>query len=189
MGSRFTAGAYLSTLQHFSNTCDVASSPPGIMSGLAQRWTYYFIVSKMLELGDTLFLGALGKPIGFLHWWHHIAMFTFCYFNGVFWHPHLISGVFWNYSIHAVMYSYYAAQCVGIRWPYPQLITALQIIQMFAQITAVVASIVVCKGNYVSQLIITSSITLLHPSPPAGWALCCPGDVYSLHRTLLKLLP
>jgi hypothetical protein len=27
-----------------------------------------FIVSKMFELGDTLFLAAQGKPIIFLHW-------------------------------------------------------------------------------------------------------------------------
>lgn len=49
------------------------------------------------------------------------------------------------------MYSYYAGQCFGIRWPFPQVITALQIIQMFAQIAAVIGSIVVCRANYVGH--------------------------------------
>lgn len=38
-------------------------------SGPTHTWVLLFIVSKLLELGDTLFLAVLGKPIIFLHWW------------------------------------------------------------------------------------------------------------------------
>jgi hypothetical protein len=38
------------------------------LSGPTGTWVLYFIVSKVVELGDTLFLAALGKEVSFLHW-------------------------------------------------------------------------------------------------------------------------
>jgi hypothetical protein len=37
-------------------------------SASVRSWVLLFIVSKMFELGDTLFLAAQGKPIISLHW-------------------------------------------------------------------------------------------------------------------------
>lgn len=34
----------------------------------AGQWTYYFIISKMFELADSVFLAVLQKEINFLHW-------------------------------------------------------------------------------------------------------------------------
>jgi len=35
---------------------------------LAGQWVFYFIVSKVFEFGDTVFLVLLQKEINFLHW-------------------------------------------------------------------------------------------------------------------------
>lgn len=57
----------------FSSLCD-AEGPVATafwaehFTGPAGTWVLYFILSKLVELGDTLFLAALGKPIIFLHW-------------------------------------------------------------------------------------------------------------------------
>ena len=65
--------AYIAVLQSFPNLCQV-DSPAAVsiwdqhFTGPAGTWVLYFIVSKLFELGDTLFLAALGKPIIFLHW-------------------------------------------------------------------------------------------------------------------------
>lgn len=65
---------YLAMLGSFTSLCFADSpaaasfwaehySKPAVHSGVL-----LFIVSKLFELGDTLFLAALGKPIIFLHW-------------------------------------------------------------------------------------------------------------------------
>lgn len=60
-------------LGSFSSLC-IADSPAAEsfwaehFSAPVQAWVLLFIVSKLFELGDTLFLAAQGKPIIFLHW-------------------------------------------------------------------------------------------------------------------------
>lgn len=142
---------FIYTLQHFEASC----SPQNIsMDNTAGQWTFYFIVSKLFELGDSLFLAVLQKEIGFLHWYHHITIFTFMFVSGLQWHPHMISGVCWNYGVHAIMYFYYACACANLRWPkvLAKAVTALQITQMFAQCILAVASAFTCKFNSIGHL-------------------------------------
>jgi hypothetical protein len=60
-------------LSSFSRLC-IADSPAALsfwakhFSAPVQAWVLLFIVSKLFELGDTLFLAAQGKLIIFLHW-------------------------------------------------------------------------------------------------------------------------
>lgn len=66
---------YIAMLASFTGLCD-ASSPAAAsfweqhytVGGPVHIWVLLFIVSKLFELGDTLFLAVLGKPIIFLHW-------------------------------------------------------------------------------------------------------------------------
>lgn len=64
---------YGAMIGNFASLCS-ADSPAAAAfwdehySGPVQGWVLLFIVSKLFELGDTLFLAALGKPIIFLHW-------------------------------------------------------------------------------------------------------------------------
>lgn len=96
------------------------------------QWLFYFIVSKLVELGDTVFLAILGKPIPFLHWYHHILTVFMCFWGLIYVKPYQIVGPFTNYSIHSIMYSYYACSAVGFYWKktYAQWITFSQTVQM-----------------------------------------------------------
>lgn len=150
IGACFTAQAFFVMLANFSGTCE---TPTPALSGITAQWTFYFIVSKMAELGDSVFLALLDKPIAFLHWYHHITIFTFMFFSGLSWHPHLISGVFWNYNVHSVMYLYYGGSSFGISWPNvcAMLITSFQVMQMFMQIGLTVSSVYICGANNVGH--------------------------------------
>jgi hypothetical protein len=101
-------------------------------AGAAGRWLYYFQVSKIVELGDTVFLALLAKPIPFLHWYHHLVTLLAGYVTMVQYKPYLIVGPFVNYCVHVVMYAYYAASAAGRRPPAicAQAITTAQTAQM-----------------------------------------------------------
>ena len=87
--------------------CDVAVDAYG--HGPCGLWTALFILSKLPELIDTVFIVLRKRPLIFLHWYHHVTVLLFC------WHAYATeaaSGLYFiamNYSVHAVMYAYYAA--------------------------------------------------------------------------------
>ncbi|CAN0127944.1 unnamed protein product [Heterosigma akashiwo] len=125
----------------------------GYGSGAAGLWTRWFIVSKIPELVDTVFIVLRKKPLIFLHWYHHVTVLLYC------WHSYVTEssmGIFFvamNYSVHAVMYFYYflaAAKLQKPRWLKPIYITIAQTSQMFV-------GVAVCVGVY-----------LIHSSAPAG---------------------
>ena len=92
------------------------------------------MLSKVIELGDTLFIVLRKTPLTFLHWYHHITVLLFCWYS----FQRATEIGFWfggfNYVVHTIMYSYYALKAMGFRIPssVSQLITMLQIVQMFA---------------------------------------------------------
>ena len=95
--------------------------------------TQLFVLSKIPELIDTVFIVLHKKPCIFLHWYHHITVLLFC------WHSYITEsayGIFFiamNYSVHAIMYAYYALQAMKkVPKSYPAYnITFIQIAQMF----------------------------------------------------------
>lgn len=94
-----------------------------------------FVFSKPIELIDTVVLKLRHKPIIFLHWYHHLSVMFYT------WHAFVTRTSMgpWfatvNYTVHAIMYSYYAlTQIVGIRHRITLIapfVTILQISQMF----------------------------------------------------------
>lgn len=68
----------------------------------------------------------------FLHWYHHITVLLYSWYS----YKDMVAGGGWfmtmNYTVHALMYSYYAARAASLRVPRPLavLITGAQIIQM-----------------------------------------------------------
>jgi len=90
----------------FENTiCDRPDMTWGAgASGLAVQ---LFILSKMPELVDTMWLVIKGSPIIFLHWYHHFTVLAFC------WNSYITeagAGLYFvamNYSVHSIMYFYY----------------------------------------------------------------------------------
>jgi hypothetical protein len=78
-------------------------------SGAVGLWVQLFILSKLAELIDTVFLVLHKKPVIFLHWYHHVTVLVFCWFTYVRKNPGVIfCGM--NYTVHAIMYFYYYLQ-------------------------------------------------------------------------------
>lgn len=99
-----------------------------------------FMLSKVPELLDTAFLIARGKPVGFLHWFHHFSVLSYCWLA----YARLSSSGFFfasmNFAVHALMYSYYALQAAGARPRWGAVVTRVQIAQMIAGCAIVGAS-------------------------------------------------
>ena len=113
-------------------------------------WGFLFTISKAVELFDTFFIVARKTPLIFLHWYHHITVFTFCaFYNG---RPTATGHWFaaMNVIVHSLMYLHYAIRAYGIRLPTwtSQIVTVLQLLQMFfGLIFNIVAIRVVMRGE------------------------------------------
>ncbi|XP_028845507.1 elongation of very long chain fatty acids protein 6-like [Denticeps clupeoides] len=99
---------------------------------VSKFWAYAFVLSKAPELGDTAFIILRKQRLIFLHWYHHITVLLYSWYS----YKDQVAGGGWfmtmNYTVHALMYSYYAARAAGFRVPRPcaMVITAAQITQM-----------------------------------------------------------
>ncbi|VVC34103.1 ELO family,ELO family, conserved site [Cinara cedri] len=95
-------------------------------------WSWLFVLSKLPELGDTIFIVLRKQPLIFLHWYHHITVLLYTWFS----YHEFTSSARWfivmNYSVHSMMYTYYAARAMGYRPPtqISMFITASQLTQM-----------------------------------------------------------
>jgi elongation of very long chain fatty acids protein 6 len=96
-------------------------------------WIYLFALSKVPELGDTLFIVLRKQKLIFLHWYHHIVTLYVSWWG----YTDLVAPSQWymvfNYAIHSLMYTYYTLKMARINVPRPvaMLITTSQILQMF----------------------------------------------------------
>lgn len=90
------------------------------------------MLSKLPELGDTLFIVLRKQPLIFLHWYHHITVLIYTWFS----YTEYTSSARWfivmNYCVHSVMYSYYALRAMRFTPPraISMVITSLQLTQM-----------------------------------------------------------
>ena len=96
-------------------------------------WSFLFILSKCPELVDTYFIVLRKQKLIFLHWYHHITVFIYCWFS----YSHITNAQQWfitmNYFVHAIMYFYYAIRASSIYRPpvwVNMVITSLQLVQM-----------------------------------------------------------
>jgi len=95
-------------------------------------WGFVFTMSKIIEMGDTLFIVLRRQPLIFLHWYHHITVFMYCYYS----FAEYASTGRWcmvlNFFVHSVMYTYYALRAIRVRVPsfVRMSVTILQILQM-----------------------------------------------------------
>lgn len=100
-------------------------------------WTWLFVLSKLPELGDTIFIVLRKQPLIFLHWYHHITVLIYSWFS----YTEYTSSARWfivmNYCVHSVMYSYYALRAMGYKPPrfISMVITAMQLTQMIVGCT------------------------------------------------------
>ncbi|KAM7317941.1 hypothetical protein ACRRTK_022678 [Alexandromys fortis] len=99
---------------------------------VSKFWAYAFVLSKAPELGDTIFIVLRKQKLIFLHWYHHITVLLYSWYS----YKDMVAGGGWfmtmNYSVHAIMYSYYALRAAGFRISrkFAMFITLSQITQM-----------------------------------------------------------
>lgn len=117
IGAARTVPHLVSLIAHEGFRTSVCQDP--IMYGAAgpsALWVGLFIFSKIPELGDTVFLVLAKKPVIFLHWYHHVTVLLYT------WHAYAsqtCAGIWFvamNFTVHAVMYFYYALTMYKSIW-------------------------------------------------------------------------
>lgn len=99
---------------------------------VAGVWTWLFVLSKLPELGDTIFIVLRKQPLIFLHWYHHITVLLYSWFSYTEYTASARWFVVMNFCVHSIMYSYYALRSMGYQPPrwFAMVITTCQIAQM-----------------------------------------------------------
>ena len=103
-----------------------------IYYGVSGQWGYWFTLSKIPELFDTIFIVLRKRPLIFLHYYHHASILMYAFYSC----QQLASTPRWfatmNFFVHSIMYSYYTLKAMRINVPnqFSMVITALQILQM-----------------------------------------------------------
>lgn len=95
-------------------------------------WTWMFTLSKVPELGDTVFIVLRKQPLIFLHWYHHVTVLLYAWYSYA---GHTAPGRWFmvmNYLVHSFMYTYYAMKALRFRIPrqVSMFITTCQLLQM-----------------------------------------------------------
>ncbi|XP_029383416.1 elongation of very long chain fatty acids protein 6-like [Echeneis naucrates] len=109
-------------------------------ASVTKFWAYAFVLSKVPELGDTMFIILRKQRLIFLHWYHHITVLLYSWYS----YKDQVAGGGWfmtmNYAVHSLMYTYYAVRAGGLRVPrsFAMLITATQILQMVMGLAVVI---------------------------------------------------
>ncbi|GMT23543.1 hypothetical protein PFISCL1PPCAC_14840 [Pristionchus fissidentatus] len=115
----------------------------GMTEGVNGFWMFIFMLSKLLEFTDTIFIVLRKKPLMFLHWYHHILTLLYGFYSFPVSPGFNRWGVYLNFVVHSFMYSYYFLR--SIRVPIPGFvakgITSGQIIQFVLSI-----GVLVCVG-------------------------------------------
>ncbi|NXF72458.1 ELOV6 protein, partial [Sclerurus mexicanus] len=99
---------------------------------VSKLWICLFALSKIVELGDTVFIVLRKKKLVFVHWYHHLTAMIVTWYG----YGYMASSFAWvaalNFSIHALTYSYYTVTAMGIRVPtsIAMIITTSQMVQM-----------------------------------------------------------
>lgn len=97
-------------------------------------WMSMFVLSKIPELVDTLWLVLQKrKTPPFLHWYHHVSVLIFAWSSYSIGNSTMPVFGSMNIFVHSIMYFYFAICACGwksIVRPFAPLITSLQILQM-----------------------------------------------------------
>ncbi|GAB64581.1 elongation of very long chain fatty acids protein 3 [Plasmodium cynomolgi strain B] len=99
--------------------------------GIPGLWVSLFVLSKFVELLDTLLLILRKKKITLLHWFHHSTVLLYTWHTYYAELPAAFVFTFINSFVHTIMYSYYAMATVyrkPLSWNI--FVTLLQIFQM-----------------------------------------------------------
>lgn len=95
-------------------------------------WSLLFILSKYVELGDTVFIVLRKRPLVFIQWYHHLMTLIMCWISAPYIEPISRYYVVMNYAVHSLMYPYFALKSVDVNIPrgISNIITTCQLCQM-----------------------------------------------------------
>jgi hypothetical protein len=132
MGAFRTAPELLHVLRHYGLFHSVCVPSYIEQDRVCGFWTWLFVLSKLPELGDTVFIVLRKQPLIFLHWYHHITVLMYSWFSYTEYTASARWFIVMNYCVHSVMYSYYALKALKYNPPrfISMIITALQLTQM-----------------------------------------------------------
>lgn len=130
-------------------------------------WVWLFPISKVIELGDTLFIVLRKQPLIFLHWYHHITAMVYVWYGAAYPTAPARSLMVMNYTVHTLMYTYYALKAMRIHIPrwVSRVITTLQISQMVVALAVhLQAFYYIQTGEYCQQTTENVMVTLVNYS-------------------------
>jgi len=111
-----------------------------------------FCLSKIPELGDTVFLILKRKPVRFLQWYHHATVMLFCWLALS---TEYMPGLWFaatNYFVHSVMYMYFCLMTFKLK-PLQKVLKRIAPFITIIQITQMVWGLIVngiAVGTYFS---------------------------------------
>lgn len=85
--------------------------------GVNGCWGWLFLLSKVPELIDTVFIIMRKQQLIFLHWYHHTTVLIYCWYSCKDFTSTGRWFVLMNFTVHAVMYSYYGMRALRFRIP------------------------------------------------------------------------
>lgn len=108
-------------------------TPSHMLNGAMGFWSAAFVFSKYAEFLDTAFIVLRKRNLTFLHWYHHTSVVICSWFAFLVQQPAAFYFCSMNYTVHAVMYSYYFLAAVLTNPPtWGIYVTLFQILQMAA---------------------------------------------------------
>lgn len=102
----------------------------------ANFWYDAFIVSKLFELIDTVFIVLRSKPLVALQWYHHLVTMGICYYIQEYRCDQFNILFFMNYFVHSFMYAYFGLYCFfgkSLKF-FGTFVNIIQTLQMFMAI-------------------------------------------------------
>ena len=117
-------------IQHYGWEYSICN--PSYFLGPTKVWGYLYTISKVFELGDTVFIILRKQKLVFLHWYHHVTVMIYTWYSYTEWQALGRWFMVMNFAVHSVMYSYYTLKAIRFRVPkfVSMVITVLQLLQV-----------------------------------------------------------
>ncbi|VDN38712.1 unnamed protein product [Gongylonema pulchrum] len=97
-------------LQHITTKGYISSFTeigPCYTDNVAGYWTFLWVISKIPELLDTIFIVLRKRPLIVMHWYHHALTGYFGFVTYGTGNAYMIWVVWPNFVVHSLMYRYH----------------------------------------------------------------------------------
>lgn len=123
-------------------------------------WSFVFVLSKIVEFGDTFFIIARKNHLQFLHWYHHITVCIFSWYSLRF----KSSSAHWycamNLSVHSIMYFYYLLKACRVHIPII-VASGITLVQILQFVVGFIVTVVAAQQHWSGQPCHTDTTLLL----------------------------